>query len=207
MRAQRRVQHVRELVEMGKHHEAAASGAELVRDLDELSRSPEVVPAEALAAIQFHDLDVWREALVAVTGHDFGPFARGATERTWLARRWLRHVEGGASYPSRQEWHLAGCEQAIGQLSAADCALRESALRRLFRLRGTTDGYDPLAPRSEREEAAARWKAWWEGSRPRLRWDTTWRELAFGEPLRPEGFLAPPYRLPRCAGEGARESP
>ena len=99
-----------------------------------------------IAALGGRDGEKAREQLVRITHQDFG-----TKTRRWEAW-WEKHQDD-----DRAEWLFEGLAHKEPHIRAA----AESALRKLT---GEYVGYHFDLPRREREDARARWQAWWSQS-------------------------------------------
>jgi hypothetical protein len=102
--------------------------------------------AKLIAALSGRDGETARKELVAITHQDFG-----TKTRRWEAW-WEKHQDD-----DRVEWLFEGLAHKEPHIRAA----AESALRKLT---GEYVGYHFDLPRREREQARARWQAWWYAS-------------------------------------------
>jgi hypothetical protein len=100
--------------------------------------------AKLIAALSGRDGEQARAELVAITRQDFG-----TKTRRWEAW-WEKHQDD-----DRVEWLFEGLAHKEPHIRAAS----ESELRKL--LTGEYFGYHFDLPRREREQARARWQAWW----------------------------------------------
>jgi HEAT repeat protein len=89
-------------------------------------------------------LDVAEAALSEITKQRFG-----ANARKW--RSWLKKNE----HRNRIEWLIDG-------LASKDHALRKSACEELRAVTGKSFGFDPEAPRRQRDRARHAWLEWWQ---------------------------------------------
>ncbi|HRC57189.1 MAG TPA: hypothetical protein PKU97_14745, partial [Kofleriaceae bacterium] len=145
---------------------------------------PQRIAAAAAALAELEDREAIPDLIAAI------PHADRQGEGPCRALRQLTKQDFGASERKWQKWwddhqRRHRIEWLIDGLEHKDLELRSSAIADLRRLTGEAFGFDPEAPRRERELAHRRWLTWWnESGRQRF----TEREH---ERRRPTGLLPP----------------